>query len=158
MVSQDVGKNGVRNFSCSKPWLSWCYRSVDAPQWPGQTSWLALRQACDNLGVVGACRKGLSLKELLASVLQSAGRFCAEQGIDLLLLPGYATTGQMHCREGLHLLLPFGGSWTWVVACTRIGDACWIWEETLPCSVRSEGPSAWLRHAICMFAVASAPS
>ena len=47
--------------------------------------WLALRQARDNLGVVGACAKGLSLEEPLASVLPSAGLFCAEQGIDLRL-------------------------------------------------------------------------
>ena len=49
----------------------------------GDAGSLALRQACDNSGVVGACAKVLSLKEPLASVLQSAGLFCAEQAIDL---------------------------------------------------------------------------
>ena len=51
----------------------------------GDIGWLAIQQACDNMGVVGACAKGMSLKEPLATVLQSAGLFCAEQGLDLRL-------------------------------------------------------------------------
>ena len=78
---------------------------------PSQATWVGW--LCDdNLGVVGACEKGLSIKEPLASVLQSLGcsapsrvSTCAS-----LILPGYATTGQMPCREALHLLQPFGGS------------------------------------------------
>ena len=49
----------------------------------GDVGWLAMRQECDNMGVVGASAKGMSLKEPLASVLQSAGLFCAEHGLDL---------------------------------------------------------------------------
>ncbi|CAE7193802.1 unnamed protein product, partial [Symbiodinium necroappetens] len=34
------------------------------------------RPTCDNLGVVGACEKGLSMKQPLASVLQATALFC----------------------------------------------------------------------------------
>ena len=56
-------------------------------QRPCSMGWLATRQSCDNLGVVGAGTKGLSLSDPLASVLQSAGSFCATHRIDLRLTP-----------------------------------------------------------------------
>ena len=66
----------------------------------GDIGWLAIRQACDNMGVVGECAtKGMSLKEPLATVLQSAGLFCAEQGLGLRLSRGSETHGRSPCQE-----------------------------------------------------------
>ena len=39
--------------------------------------WMSRRLSCDKFGVVGACAKGMSLKEPLASVLQAAGLYGA---------------------------------------------------------------------------------
>ena len=44
---------------------------------------LAVRQRCDNLGVVGACEKGLSMKQPLASVLQATALFCMKERLNL---------------------------------------------------------------------------
>ena len=45
--------------------------------------WLAVRQRCDNMGVVGASDKALSLKRPLADVLQSTTIFCARHHVQL---------------------------------------------------------------------------
>ena len=45
--------------------------------------WISLRQACGNAGVVGASHKGLSLKQPLASVLQSMAVFACRRKINL---------------------------------------------------------------------------
>ena len=45
--------------------------------------WLAVRQRCDNMGVVGANDKALSMKRPLADVLQSTTIFCARHRVQL---------------------------------------------------------------------------
>ena len=45
--------------------------------------WLAVRQRCDNMGVVGANDKALSMKRPLADVLQSTTMFCARHRVQL---------------------------------------------------------------------------
>ena len=45
--------------------------------------WLAVRQRCDNMGVVGASDKALSLKRPLAEVLKSTTIFCARHRVQL---------------------------------------------------------------------------
>ena len=44
---------------------------------------LAVRQRCDNMGVVGANDKALSMKRPLADVLQSTTIFCAQHRVQL---------------------------------------------------------------------------
>ena len=48
-----------------------------------QAGWISLRQSCDNAGVVAASHKGLSLKQPLASVLQSLGLYAARHKLQL---------------------------------------------------------------------------
>ena len=48
-----------------------------------QVGWLAIRHMCDNLGVVGASAKQLSLKRPLAAVLQSCALFCSSKRLTL---------------------------------------------------------------------------
>ena len=48
-----------------------------------QVGWLAIRQMCDNLGVVGASAKQLSLKRPSAAVLQSCALFCSSKRLTL---------------------------------------------------------------------------
>ena len=50
-----------------------------------RVGWLAMRQRCDNMGVVGAAAKQLSLKRPLAAVLQSCALFCSRNRLTLRL-------------------------------------------------------------------------
>ena len=50
-----------------------------------RVGWLAMRQRCDNMGVVGAAAKQLSLKQPLAAVLQSCALFCSRNRLTLRL-------------------------------------------------------------------------
>ena len=47
------------------------------------TSWISLRQQCDNAGVVAVSQKGLTMKQPLASVLQAMAVCAAQRGIML---------------------------------------------------------------------------
>ena len=48
-----------------------------------QGGWISLRQSCDNAGVVAASHKGISLKQPLASVLQSLALYAARHKLQL---------------------------------------------------------------------------
>ena len=48
-----------------------------------EAGWIAVRQLCDNMGVVGACAKALSMKSPLTEVLQSLGLFAARRRVQL---------------------------------------------------------------------------
>jgi len=50
-----------------------------------RVGWLAMRQRCDNMGVVGAAAKQLSLKRPLAAVLESCALFCSRNRLTLRL-------------------------------------------------------------------------
>ena len=50
-----------------------------------EVGWIALRQSCDNLGLVCSTAKGLSLKQPLASVLQSTALFALQRRVSLQL-------------------------------------------------------------------------
>ena len=49
----------------------------------GTTQWVALRQWCDNAGVVASNQRGLSLKQPLAGVLQSMALLAAQCKVNL---------------------------------------------------------------------------
>ena len=55
-----------------------------------KTAFLTVRQRCETLGLVCTSAKGLSLKQQLCSVLQSASMFCVQKRLQLVVshIPG----------------------------------------------------------------------
>ena len=65
-----------------------------------RVGWLAMRQRCDNMGVVGAAAKQPSLKRPLAAVLQSCALFCSRNRLTLRLSHVAGGT-QRVCRDAV---------------------------------------------------------